>query len=180
MAIIKELTFNAHFENAKRARIVVLTENAKEKCAEALLRWGRLSPTWVDESLNDLSFDEACDAWSSRRARPLPEYQVDDEKAVEYAANVRFCKFSEVAMSLNETDCLVRLATEANVRPVVLYCYDTVSRGPRGTRASSESTEIFRASIMPTGAIGKDCRQFEAIKASKWRFVLIHNRCFAD
>ncbi len=124
LAMIKELTLFAHFENAKRARILVLTENAKEKCDEALLRWGRLSPTWVHGSLNDLKFDGACDVWSSHSARPAPEFQVDDEKAVEYAANVHFCEFSEAAISLNETECLVRLATEANVRPVVLLCYD--------------------------------------------------------
>ncbi|MEM9412607.1 MAG: NAD-binding protein, partial [Planctomycetota bacterium] len=123
-AMVKEISELAHFENEKRSRILVLTPNAEKKCDDYLTTWGRLSPRIIHSNLNEISFDSDCDAWGSRKNRPVKACQVESEEAVEYSANVQFCEYSASAISKDLVDELVRLAEEPGVCPTVLFCCD--------------------------------------------------------
>ena len=123
-AMLRELTELAHFENQKRSRIVVLSPDAATACRSCLAKTGQLSPRFVRDTLVDFEFDPRCDEWTSRNERLAGNYAVDDENAVEYAANVHFIDADESAVSQADVGELVRLATEQDVCPAVLFCYD--------------------------------------------------------
>ena len=123
-SLLREIAEQAHFENRKRSRVLVLTPDAEKECDDFLAKWGRLSPRTVLEDIADAKFDPLCDAWGSRKARPLPPFQVDAEEAVEYVANVQFCEFSRAAISDSVVNELVRLAEGQGVCPAVAFCFD--------------------------------------------------------
>ena len=123
-ALLRQIAEHAHFENKKRARVLVLTPNAQQECDDYLARWGRLAPRVVFETIMEVNFDAECDAWGCRKARPLPPFQVASDKAVEYVANVQFCEYAGSAVSKDLTSHLVRLAEDQGVRPAVMFCFD--------------------------------------------------------
>jgi hypothetical protein len=124
-AMMKELAEFAHFENFKRPRILILTTDPEGDCQEALSQWGRLSPAFVRQSLDDVKFDPECDSWESQKMRPGKFEQSVDPTAVEYAANVCFCKVkSSETLSHFEVNELVRLATAPNTCAAVLFCHE--------------------------------------------------------
>lgn len=123
-SLLREIAEQAHFENRKRSRVLVLTPDAEKECDDFLAKWGRLSPRTVLEDIAEAKFDPLCDAWGSRKARPLPPFQVDAEEAVEYVANVQFCEFSSSAISDSVVNELVRLAEGQGVCPAVAFCFD--------------------------------------------------------
>ena len=141
-ALLRDIAEQAHFENRKRSRVLVLTPNAAQECDNYLARWGRLSPRNVVESIADVSFDSDCDAWSSRKARPLLPFQVDSEQAVEYVANVQFCEYSGAAFSNDLTNHFVRLAEEQGVCPSVMFCFD---EGEQNFKLASQLNETLQA-----------------------------------
>lgn len=160
-ALLREIAERAHFENRKRARVLVLTPNAEQECDDYLARWGQLSPRTVSKSIADVNFDPDCDAWGSRKARPLPPFQVDSEQAVEYVANVQFCQYTGAAVSVDLTNHLVRLAKEPGVRPSVMFCFD---EGEQNFKLASRLNETLQADH----GINKDLSFLNEIENSKF------------
>ncbi len=124
-AMVKELAEFAHFENQRRARILVLTKMPSEDADRCLARWPRMSPRFVHEQLSAVTFETACDEWGNRSVRVLPEYQIEDERAIEHAANVHFCKLGDHGvLSQSDVAAIVSLATAEGVCPVALFCHE--------------------------------------------------------
>lgn len=124
-AMVKELVEFAHFENQKRPRILALSKDQEVDADRCLARWPRMSPRFVHDSLSAVMFESASDNWFNRSARPLPEFQIADERAVEYAANVHFCKLDDYGtLSQSDVASIVALATAEHICPVVLFCYE--------------------------------------------------------
>jgi len=125
-AMIKELAEYAHFENQKRSRILVLTPNAKDECDRCMSQWERLSPHFVHPDLSSVRFNPECDEWTSQAARPkIGGVEGADPKEVEYAANVHFCEYTDTdSFSLSDVRYLVKLASEEDVCPVALFCFE--------------------------------------------------------
>ncbi len=127
MSILKELAEYAHFENQKRARVLVLSTNARQDMLHCLAQWGRLSPAFHHTALSNVEFDARMDEWDSQLARPdLDVESPPHPGAIEYVANVHFCQIDcDDAVSQADVRELVRLATAAKVRPVLLFCSES-------------------------------------------------------
>jgi hypothetical protein len=124
-AMVKELVEFAHFENQRRSRILVLTNDPENDADLCLARWPRMSPRFVHQKLNDVSYSPACDHWNDRSARVATDYQVADEIAVEYAANVHFCRLSsEHVLTQADVAAIVGLTQAEGVCPVALFCHE--------------------------------------------------------
>lgn len=161
VAMVKELAEYAHFENQKRARILILTPNAEVKCDRCLAQWNRLSPHVVHSTLSEVSFDPQCDEWTSQAARPRIVGQAEVEsKAVEYVANVHFCEMKNTdTLSLSDVDQLVRLATESGVRPITLFCFEDDEKNFRLASELNNALEDFHGinrTLGPNGQVPED------------------------
>jgi hypothetical protein len=126
MAMVKELVEFAHFENLKRSRILVISEDAEQDYLKCTSTWPRISPRNVCVDLSQVRFDAAQDDWGNQSAGPeIDTGKTIDSKAVQYAANVQFCQLrSSHGFSLSEVGEFVRLATEPGVKPVFLFCHE--------------------------------------------------------
>ncbi len=142
--MVKELAEFAHFENQCRARILVLTDDPSRDADRCLARWPRMSPRIVRDRLSDVRFAPASDEWKDRSVRLSAPYDVAVKHAVEYAANVCFCKLDclgvltqrdvaeivrlaspEVIPEAGVTDEAANGATKSReVCPVAIFCYE--------------------------------------------------------
>ena len=156
-AMLKELAEYAHFENQKRSRILVLAPNAEVECERCLAQWSRLSPHFVHSNLSEVSFDSQCDEWTSQVARPRIVQQTEpDPKAVEYVANVHFCEMKNTdSLSLSDVEQLVRLTTEAGVRPVALFCFEDDEKNFRLASELNDSLQDFHGINRTLGPNGE-------------------------
>ena len=141
-SLLREIAEQAHFENRKRSRVLVLTPDAAKACDDYLAKWGRLSPRTVHDTISAVKFDAECDPWVSRKARPLEPFQIDAEEAVEYVANVHFCEASGAAISDAVVNELVRLSEEQGVCPAVAFCFD---EGEVNFKLANQLNEILRS-----------------------------------
>jgi len=115
----------AHFENHKRARILILADDPKAAAAAFLSRRGQFSPETVAETWDDVRFDPKADAWTSRDCRPRPAYRVEDAAAVEYACNAVFAACPASMADRGFLGAIQRLVAEPGVKPAVIFCHDT-------------------------------------------------------
>jgi hypothetical protein len=115
----------AHFENNKRARLLILVDNPKQVADAFLSRWGQFSPEIVANDWVEVRFDPEADAWSSRKHRPRSTaYHVNDDRAIEYVCNAVFAKAPAYIGDRGFADMTARLVSEPGVRPAVLFCCD--------------------------------------------------------
>ena len=134
MAMVKELVEFAYFENLKRSRILVLGSDPEQDYRKCISQWPRMAPREVHSKLSEVVFHPDRDSWESQAARPEIDQGVAiDPKAVQYAANVRFCQLqSKDGFSIDEVKELVRLCGNPGVCPVVLFCHDDDTDNFRG------------------------------------------------
>jgi len=149
VAMLKELVEFAHFENQKRARILVLlppghNTNAAEHAYQACIaQWSRLTPRFVHDDLTKVHFDADCDEWSCQKQRPeVAAASSANPGEVEYAANVHFCNLrNDSFVGLEEAIALARLAgasennsnnkSRVKVKAVMLFCFEEDERNFR-------------------------------------------------
>jgi hypothetical protein len=124
-SLAEQLAELAHFENRKRARLLILTENAPAAADAFLSRWGQFSPRVVAGKWSEIAFDPACDAWSCRTQGPGPAYQVADKKAIEYACNAVFAPCPSYIAERGFMDALTPLLREPGVKPAIIVCMDS-------------------------------------------------------
>ncbi len=173
-AMVKELAEYAHFENQKRSRILVLTKNAEFECDKCLAQWSRLSPHFVHSSLSEVTFDSRSDEWTSQVSRPkIAEPHEANPSAVEYVANVHFCEMkSTEVLSMAEVDQLVRLATEANVRPAVMFCFEEDEMNFKLASALNDVLQDFHGINCNFGPNGKIAEDKKAMHQRNTEFYL--------
>ena len=114
----------AHFENRKRARLLILTENAPAAADAFLSRWGQFSPRVVMNDWSQITFDPAADVWSCRTQRPGPAHQVADDKAIEYACNAVFAPCPPFIAERGFLNALAPLLQQQGVKPAIIVCMD--------------------------------------------------------
>ena len=121
----------AHFENRKRARLLILTENAPAAAEAFFSRWGQFSPSVIANDWSGIAFNSAADAWSYRLEphRPGPAYQVADERAIEYACNAVFAPCPPYIGERGFLNALTSLLKQPGVKPAIIVCIDREQEG---------------------------------------------------
>ncbi|QDT36905.1 NAD-binding protein [Stratiformator vulcanicus] len=135
--LVRYLSEQAHFENRKRARFLILTgesENSSATAAEVadafLSRWGQFSPRAVADSWADIRrhFKSACDSWDCQDDRLDPHYRTGNPDAVEYAANAVFARLPKYPADLRFLHHLDKILSDPTVRPALMVCFDDDDR----------------------------------------------------
>ena len=134
MAMVNELVEFAHFENLKRSRILVIGADPEEDYRRCISQWPRIAPKEIHLRLSDVVFQGDRDSWECQSAKPeIDQNLAIDPKAVQYAANVQFCKLqNKDGFSIDEVKELVRLCRDPGVCPVILFCHDDDAENFRG------------------------------------------------
>ncbi len=124
----------AHFENRKRARILILADDPKASADAFLARWGQF--TGCDQSAggeaiapvvaewSQIRFDPVADEWGNRARRPRPAYRVADPKAIEYTCNAVFAPYPKSVFDREFLAAITRLACAPRVKPAIIFCHE--------------------------------------------------------
>ncbi|MEL7498346.1 MAG: RyR domain-containing protein [Planctomycetota bacterium] len=172
-ALLRQIALNAHFENEKRPRILVLTRSAEKAANEVLAEFGQLSPRKVCHSLEDVQFDPDCDEWNNKVVRPHQHFQVDAEIAVEYVANVVFCEMDSNRLSGGDIAKLVKLGTSPEVKPAIMYCYDDELVNLKASGHLSRSLATQYQLEMPLFAYSQNCTEVGEVTQTPDRFGVV-------
>lgn len=118
-----ELALHAHFENERRARLVILTENPEADADSFLARFGQFSPKQVVPAWSQIEYPKSRDEWKHcEDARPEKSFQIDDPRAIEYTCNAVFAPLPNHFSDRPLSSTLKQLAGEAGVKPAIIFC----------------------------------------------------------
>ncbi|HZZ79842.1 MAG TPA: NAD-binding protein [Gemmataceae bacterium] len=118
------LTEQAHFENRKRARLLILAEDLPKSADTFLSRWSQFSPRNVVDHWRDIAYDPAADEWSCQKKRLVHAQRPPHPKAIEYACNAVFAPLPAYIGDRAFLDALGPLLKQEGVKPAIIVCMD--------------------------------------------------------
>ncbi len=139
----------AHFENRKRARVLILADNPATAAAAFLSRWGQFSPETVAATWDAVQFDAAADDWAGRAGRPRAVYHAAAAEAVEYACNAVFAPCPASMADRGFVALMTRLAAGPGVRPAVIFCHETDKENYAAAMTAERSLRVEGALTGP-------------------------------
>jgi len=117
----------AHFENQKRSRILILADDPQASADAFLARWGQFTGVGAHTVVSDwnaVGFEPIADEWGCRKFRVREAYRVEDDRAIEYAANAVFAPYPKSVADRGFLAAITRLVGEPGVKPAVIFCHE--------------------------------------------------------
>jgi voltage-gated potassium channel Kch len=154
-AVAQAIAELAHFENAKRSRVLILAENCQAAADEFLADFGRFSPKIVEPDRSTIHFDAEADEWGSRKQAMariyesgLPSYDTEIG-AIEYVCNARFTRMPDSMRDEEWLHELHRLTSEECVKPAVIFCKESDDANFAAAVALAQRYEVTYGSPPP-------------------------------
>lgn len=162
-AIALQIAELAHFENRKRARLLVIEEDIVAVTAKFTSQFGTFTHSdAVCDSYEAVRFDAAGDSWDSRHHRAQDIEQVP-EPGIEYLCNAQFVESPKHFSDRGFIDLIHRVTQEQGVKPVVIVCRDLDRENFDIAGILAEQMEPLRSNPMPIFAWLPEQPALEAI-----------------